>query len=94
MAPSNIFITAARYWHPKGGREVANARPLGWGNPNFWLLAGVEYTLAVPANRVGYAGGWTPGQLKIPQRASCNGAVNGAVRKRARFRTARLPPSH
>jgi uncharacterized protein (DUF486 family) len=34
-----------------------------------WLLAGVEYTLAVPANRMGYASGWSAGQLKIAQEA-------------------------
>ena len=66
---SNIFMTAAWYWHLKGGPEVANARPLGWVILISWLLAGIEYSLAVPANRIGYAGGWTPGQLKIAQEA-------------------------
>lgn len=32
-------------------------------------LAGVEHALAVPANRIGYAGGWSAGQLKIAQEA-------------------------
>ena len=66
---SNIFMTTAWYWHLKGGPDVANARPLGWVVLISWLLAGVEYTLAVPANRIGYAAGWTPGQLKIAQEA-------------------------
>jgi len=66
---SNVFMTAAWYWHLKGGPEVANARPLGWVILVSWLLAGVEYTLAVPANRIGYLAGWTPGQLKIAQEA-------------------------
>ena len=48
---------------------MANARPLGWVILISWLLAGVENALAVPANRIGYAGGWTPGQLKIAQEA-------------------------
>src|SRR4029079_1031597 len=64
---SNIVMTTAWYWHLKGGPEVANARPLGWAILISWLLAGVEYTLAVPANRVGYASGWTPGTANIAQ---------------------------
>jgi uncharacterized protein (DUF486 family) len=66
---SNVFMTIAWYWHLKGGPEVANARPLGWVILISWLLAGVEYSLAVPANRIGYAGGWSAGQLKIAQEA-------------------------
>jgi hypothetical protein len=34
-----------------------------------WSIALVEYCLAVPANRLGYAGGWSAGQLKIVQEA-------------------------
>ena len=48
---------------------VANARPLGWVILVSWLLAGVEYSLAVPANRMGYASGWSAGQLKVVQEA-------------------------
>ena len=66
---SNIFMTIAWYWHLKGGPDVANARPLGWVILISWLLAGIEYALAVPANRIGYAGGWSAGQLKIAQEA-------------------------
>jgi uncharacterized protein (DUF486 family) len=66
---SNIFMTVAWYWHLKGGPEAANARPIGWVILASWLLAGVEYSLAVPANRMGYLAGWTPGQLKIAQEA-------------------------
>ena len=66
---SNVFMTVAWYWHLKGGADAGNARPLGWVILISWLLAGVEYTLAVPANRIGYAAGWTPGQLKIAQEA-------------------------
>ena len=66
---SNIFMTVAWYWHLKGGPEVANARPLGMVILVSWLLAGVEYSLAVPANRIGFASGWSPGQLKIAQEA-------------------------
>ncbi|KRA80708.1 DMT family protein [Altererythrobacter sp. Root672] len=66
---SNLFMTAAWYWHLKGGPEVANARPLGWVILISWLLAGIEYCFAVPANRIGYASGWSAGQLKIAQEA-------------------------
>lgn len=66
---SNIFMTIAWYWHLKGGPQVANARPLGWVILISWLLAGIEYMFAVPANRIGYLAGWTPGQLKITQEA-------------------------
>ena len=69
LAASNIFMTIAWYWHLTGGPEVANARPLGWVILISWLLAGVEYTLAVPANRIGFASGWSAGQLKIAQEA-------------------------
>jgi uncharacterized protein (DUF486 family) len=66
---SNVFMTVAWYWHLKGGPEVASARPLGWVILASWLLAGIEYALAVPANRIGYASGWSAGQLKIAQEA-------------------------
>lgn len=34
-----------------------------------WSIALVEYALAVPANRIGHAAGWSAGQLKITQEA-------------------------
>lgn len=66
---SNVFMTAAWYWHLKGGPAVANARPLALVVAISWGLALVEYCLAVPANRIGYARGWSAGQLKIAQEA-------------------------
>ncbi|HEX2793278.1 MAG TPA: DMT family protein [Croceicoccus sp.] len=66
---SNVFMTAAWYWHLRGGPEVAHARPLGMVIAVSWGLAFVEYCFAVPANRIGYMAGWTPGQLKITQEA-------------------------
>lgn len=66
---SNLFMTAAWYWHLKGGPAVANARPLLLVIAVSWGLALFEYCLAVPANRIGYAGGWSAGQLKIAQEA-------------------------
>ena len=66
---SNLFMTTAWYWHLKGGPAVAEARPLGLVIAVSWGLALCEYCLAVPANRIGYANGWSPGQLKITQEA-------------------------
>jgi uncharacterized protein (DUF486 family) len=62
-------MTAAWYWHLKGGPTVANARPIAMVIAVSWGLALVEYCLAVPANRIGYASGWSAGQLKIAQEA-------------------------
>jgi uncharacterized protein len=60
---SNVFMTIAWYWHLKGG--MTKALPIviaiSWG------IALVEYCFAVPANRIGYAHGWSGGQLKVTQ---------------------------
>lgn len=69
LVVSNLFMTAAWYWHLRGGPEIANARPLAMVIAVSWGLALVEYCFAVPANRLGFASGWTPGQLKITQEA-------------------------
>lgn len=63
LAASNLFMTVAWYWHLKGGMT----RPLWIVILISWSIALVEYCLAVPANRIGYAHGWTSGQLKITQ---------------------------
>jgi uncharacterized protein (DUF486 family) len=65
LLASNIFMTTAWYWHLKGGME----KPLLQVIMISWGIALVEYCLAVPANRIGYAGGWSAGQLKIAQEA-------------------------
>lgn len=62
---SNIFMTIAWYWHLKGGMT----RPLLVVVLISWGIALVEYCFAVPANRIGYAHGWSAGQLKIAQEA-------------------------
>ena len=62
---SNIFMTTAWYWHLKGGMN----KPLFVVILISWAIAFVEYCFAVPANRVGYASGWTAGQLKVAQEA-------------------------
>ena len=62
---SNLFMTVAWYWHLKGGA----AKPLALVIAISWGIALFEYCLAVPANRIGYAGGWSAAQLKITQEA-------------------------
>ena len=62
---SNVFMTIAWYWHLKGGMT----RPLLLVVLISWGIALVEYCFAVPANRIGFAHGWSAGQLKIAQEA-------------------------
>lgn len=65
LITSNVFMTIAWYWHLKGGE----ARPLIVVILISWGIALVEYCFAVPANRIGYAHGWSAGQLKVAQEA-------------------------
>jgi uncharacterized protein len=58
---SNLFMTTAWYWHLKA-REVALWKVILIS----WLIALVEYCLAVPANRYG-ALQFSAFQLKIMQ---------------------------
>jgi uncharacterized protein (DUF486 family) len=62
---SNVFMTTAWYWHLKGGmnKPLFSVIMISWG------IAFVEYCLAVPANRIGFASGWSAGQLKVTQEA-------------------------
>ena len=62
---SNVFMTTAWYWHLKGGMH----KPLLLVIAISWGIALFEYCLAVPANRIGYAHGWSAGQLKVTQEA-------------------------
>ena len=63
LALSNLFMTYAWYGHLKtlGSRPWLLAVLVSWG------IAFFEYLLQVPANRIGYAGGYTLAQLKIAQ---------------------------
>jgi uncharacterized protein (DUF486 family) len=65
LVVSNLFMTTAWYWHLKGGMS----KPLMLVIAISWAIALVEYCFAVPANRIGYANGWSAGQLKIAQEA-------------------------
>jgi uncharacterized protein (DUF486 family) len=59
---SNIFMTFAWYGQLRFPKWT-NATAILVG----WSLAFFEYCFAVPANRIGYASGFTGGQLKITQ---------------------------
>jgi len=62
LLASNIFMTLAWYGHLKFPHlPMVTAIFIGWG------IALVEYCFAVPANRIGYAHGFSGGQLKIIQ---------------------------
>lgn len=65
LSLSNIFMTTAWYWHLKGGMS----KPLFGVILISWGIAFVEYCFAVPANRIGFAAGWSAGQLKVAQEA-------------------------
>jgi uncharacterized protein len=59
---SNIFMTVAWYGHL---RHTQSSMP--WAIVVSWLIAFLEYCLQVPANRLGYAQGYSAYQLKIIQ---------------------------
>lgn len=62
LLASNIFMTFAWYYHlQQKGWPLWKAIILSW------LIAFVEYCFAVPANRVGYAAGFSGYQLKMIQ---------------------------
>jgi uncharacterized protein (DUF486 family) len=62
LIASNLFMTVAWYGHLR----FPDAR-LWVVILASWGIALVEYCFAVPANRIGYAQGFSGGQLKIMQ---------------------------
>lgn len=59
---SNIFMTIAWYGQLRFPQwTIPTAIGVGWS------IALLEYCFAVPANRIGYAHGFSGGQLKIMQ---------------------------
>lgn len=64
---SNVFMTLAWYGHLKWkfleGKSLAVIILVSWG------IAFFEYCLMVPANRIGYAQGFSGYQLKVIQEA-------------------------
>jgi uncharacterized protein (DUF486 family) len=63
LTASNVFMTMAWYGHLKSlaSKPWYIAALISWG------IALFEYLLQVPANRIGYAGGFSLAQLKITQ---------------------------
>jgi uncharacterized protein (DUF486 family) len=62
LTASNIFMTTAWYYHLKH-----TGWPLWKAILLSWLIALFEYSLMVPANRIGFMNGFTAFQLKIVQ---------------------------
>ncbi len=61
LVGSNLFMTAAWYWHLKYKEvPILSVIFISWG------IAFIEYTLAVPANRYGHAV-YSAAQLKTMQ---------------------------
>jgi uncharacterized protein len=63
LIASNVFMTFAWYGHLKHLQTTTwyVAAAVSWG------IALFEYLLQVPANRIGFVGGFTLAQLKITQ---------------------------
>jgi len=60
---SNLFMTYAWYGHLK----TLSDKPWLVAVLASWAIALFEYLLQVPANRIGFAGGFSLAQLKITQ---------------------------
>ena len=67
LVTSNLFMTFAWYWHLKVQKPDGHSWPLLAIITVSWLIAFVEYLIAVPANRIGAASGLNIAQLKIMQ---------------------------
>ena len=67
LVASNLFMTFARYWHLKLQKPGTSSWPIIAIVVVSWLIAFVEYLIAVPANRLGSASGMNVAQLKITQ---------------------------
>lgn len=67
LVTSNVFMTFAWYWHLRLQKPGRPAWPLAAIVVTSWLVALLEYAIAVPANRLGAASGLNVAQLKIIQ---------------------------
>ena len=67
LVASNLFMTFAWYWHLRAQKPGTSSWPLLAIILVSWLIALVEYIIAVPANRLGAASGLNVAQLKIIQ---------------------------
>lgn len=66
---SNAFMTFAWYWHLRLQKQGETHWPLAAIVVASWLIALAEYSIAVPANRIGFSAGLNVAQLKIIQEA-------------------------
>lgn len=67
LVASNLFMTFAWYWHLRLQKPGSAAWPIWAIIIVSWLIALVEYSIAVPANRLGASSGMNVAQLKIIQ---------------------------
>jgi len=67
LVASNLFMTFAWYWHIKLQKPGDSSWPIAVIILVSWLIALLEYVVAVPANRLGAASGMNVAQLKIIQ---------------------------
>ena len=67
LVASNLFMTFAWYWHLRLQKPGSAAWPIWSIIIVSWLIALVEYSIAVPANRLGASSGLNVAQLKIIQ---------------------------
>ena len=67
LVMSNLFMTLAWYWHLKLQKPGEASWPIVAIVVVSWLIALVEYMIAVPANRLGASSGLNVAQLKIMQ---------------------------
>ena len=67
LVASNLFMTFAWYWHIKLQKPGESSWPIAVIILVSWLIALLEYVVAVPANRLGAASGLNVAQLKIIQ---------------------------
>lgn len=66
---SNLFMTFAWYWHLKkgAGGDAGSGKPLFLVVLISWSIALFEYSILIPANRIGASAGLSVAQLKIIQ---------------------------
>ena len=64
---SNLFMTFAWYWHLRMQKPGGANWPIAAIVVVSWLIALIEYAIAVPANRLGASSGLNVAQLKIIQ---------------------------
>ena len=67
LVASNLFMTFAWYWHLRLQKPGGASWPLAAIVLVSWLIALVEYCIAVPANRLGAESGLNVAQLKLVQ---------------------------